>query len=309
MPKGFTVNSTHTYKMERQVIAHNLNVRLLLFVASVLSFVIYVFTYRIFKYRYAVVIDNLSKSFPGKSQKEIESHAREFYRHLGDLVVEPLLFIVVDDVTRKKLANYTNIELLKKFYGRGDNLVTLSSHCGNWEYLINLPKIQDFKTYTAYTPLSNKTMDRYILKLRSKYGVRLLPKKYFFRGALSVLKQRDEPSMVVVIADQRPAPGSAKHFVDFLGQPTQVQIGAERLANASGATVLYLACIKKARFHYDYTFHIVTEDADSSLPMEVTNTYYRLLQENILKSPSCWLWSHKRWKPLPEPQDKVSSPA
>jgi Kdo2-lipid IVA lauroyltransferase/acyltransferase len=284
--------------MERQITAHNFTVRLLMYVASVFSFLIYFFTYRVFKYRYAVIIDNLTKSFPEKNKEEIASHAREYYRHLGDLLVEPLLFIIVDDSTRTKLANYTNIDLLDKFYGRGDNLVTLASHCGNWEYLINLPKIQELKTYTAYTPLSNKIIDRYMLKLRSKYGVMLIPKKHFFRGALSVLKQNDDPSMVVVIADQRPAPGSAKHFVQFLERPTQVQIGAERLANSSGAAVLFLDCVKKSRFHYDFTFHVVTENVEKCRPMEVTNTYYRLLQENILKSPANWLWSHKRWKPI-----------
>ena len=282
--------------MGQHVKTHSYLIRLLLLIASGLSQVIYLFIYRVFRYRYAVIISNLSKAFPGKNEHEIQVYARNYYQHLGDLVVELLLFIVVDKQTRKKLANYTNIELLDKFYLQRKNLVTLASHCGNWEYLINLPKIQAFNTYTAYTPLSNKLLDRYILKLRSLYGVSLIPKKYFFRGALSVLRKKDDPSMVVVIADQRPAPGSLKHFVTFLNQPTHVQVGAERLASGSGAAVLYLECVKRERFHYDYTFYVVTEDAERCLPMEVTQTYYRLLEENIRKSPSYWLWSHKRWK-------------
>ena len=292
--------------MEPQKTTHNFFVRLLFAVASAISFLIYFFTYRVFRYRYEVIIGNLSRSFPEKNQDEIEVHAREYYRHLGDLVVEPLVFILVDHSTRTKLANYTNIGMLGRFFDLGKNVVTLSSHCGNWEYLINLPKIQALKTYTAYTPLSNKLIDRYMLKLRSLYGVILIPKKYFFRGALSALKKKDDPSMVVVIADQRPGPGSTKNFVNFLDQSTHVQVGAERLAEASGAAVLYLECLKKERFHYEYTFYVVTEDAESCKPMEVTKSYYRLLQENILRSPSYWLWSHKRWKQIQEPQMIVS---
>ncbi|MDQ6482034.1 lysophospholipid acyltransferase family protein [Dyadobacter sp. LHD-138] len=288
--------------MERQVTAHNFFIRFLLCIASGLSFVVYLFVYRMFRYRYAVIIDNLSKSFPERSQSEIAAYARNYYRHLGDLVIEQLLFIVVDGGTRKRLANYTNIELLDGFYKQGKNVVTLASHCGNWEYLINLPKIQGFRTYTAYTPLSSKVIDRYILKMRSMFGVNLIPKKYFFRGALAALRARGEPSMVVVIADQRPAPGSGKHFVQFLNRPTHVQIGAERLAESSGATVLFLECVKKSRFHYDYTFHVVTENAKGCTPMEITETYYHMLEENIGKFPSHWLWSHNRWKPLLEPQ-------
>lgn len=284
-----------------------MSVRLLLLVASGLSFLIYLFVYRLFRYRYDVIIDNLSKSFPGRSRGQIEEYAREYYRHLGDLVVEPLLFMLVDSTTRKKLAHYTNTEVLEKFYRNGDNVVTLASHCGNWEYLINLPKVLEFETYTAYTPLSNKRLDHYILKLRSMYGVILIVKRHFFRGALAVLKKRGSASMVVVIADQRPAPGSGKHFVQFLAQPTLVQIGAERLATASGAVVVFLECVKTTRFHYNYTFRVVTDDAERCLPMEITDVYYEMLEENIRKSPSHWLWSHNRWKPMPQSQVEVLS--
>ena len=292
--------------MNRQTKTYDFKTRFLMSLASGLSFVIYVLTYRVFKYRFSVIIRNLENSFPNKNQNEIATYARHYYRHLGDLVVEPLLFIVVDGETRKRFANYTNIDLLDKLLPTGNNVITLASHCGNWEYLINLPEIQEFKTYTAYTPLSNKRFDRYMLKLRSMYGVILIQKKYFFRGALSALKKTDDPSMVVVIADQRPAPGSTKNHVHFLRQSTQVQIGAERLATSSGATVLFLECVKTARFHYDYTFHIITEDIKKCAPMEVTTAYYRLLEENIVKSTSHWLWSHKRWKPVMELQEKAA---
>lgn len=292
--------------MKRQLSNHNLFVRILLSFASGLSSVVYFFIFKIFRYRYSVVIENLSKSFPEKSSSEIDAYARNYYRHIGDLVVEPLLFISVSDATRKKFANYTNPELAQKFYDRRSNIVALASHCGNWEYLIHIPRVLKFKVFTAYTPLSNKVMDRYLLKLRSSYGVTLFEKKYFFRNALAILKKRNDPGMVVVIADQRPGPGSAKNFVDFFKQSTQVQIGAERLATASGAAVLFLECVKKSQFHYDYTFHEITDDAESCMPMKITENYYRMLEQNIKRSPAHWLWSHKRWKPIQENKPETS---
>ena len=61
--------------------------------------------------------------------------------------------------------------------------------------------------------------------------------------------------MVVAISDQRPALGNAKYWVKFLKRKTWAQIGPQRLANHSDCTVLFLECVKKARFHYEYTFH------------------------------------------------------
>lgn len=272
--------------------------KLLLLVAAGLSSLIYVFTFYVLKYRYKVIRKNLTTSFAVEREKNITGIISKYYRHLGDLVIEPFLYYLVSPARRKELATYTNPDLLDQFYREKKHVVLLASHYGNWEYLINLPKVVDFHVYTAYTPISNQRINNWILKMRSSLGVRLIPKQHFYRGALSTLKQRENPSLVVVIADQRPA-GEAKHFVEFLGQKTQVQIGAERLAIASDSAVVYLECMKKSRFHYDYTFHLISEKSSKISPMQITDAYYDKLETNIYKAPALWLWSHDRWKGLP----------
>jgi KDO2-lipid IV(A) lauroyltransferase len=269
-----------------------------LMMAAGLSSLIYLFTFHVLKYRYKVIKKNLATSFGLDGDKNVKGIISKYYQHLGDLVIEPFLYYVVSPARRKKLATYTNPELLEQFYRKKKHVVLLASHYGNWEYLINLPKVVNFQVYTAYTPISNQRINNWILKMRSSLGVRLIPKQHFYRGALSTLKQRENPSLVVVIADQRPAM-EAKHFVDFMGQKTRVQIGAERLAIASDSAVVYLECNKKSRFHYDYTFHLISEKPSEISPMEITDAYYNKLETNISKAPAFWLWSHDRWKGLP----------
>ncbi|KQS30737.1 lysophospholipid acyltransferase family protein [Dyadobacter sp. Leaf189] len=272
--------------------------KFLFIAASALSSLIYLVTYHLMKYRYKVIKKNLSTSFGREGEQRIRTIISKYYKHLGDLVIEPFLYYIVSPGSRKKLANYTNPELLEEFYRNKKHVVLLASHYGNWEYLINLPKVVDFEVYTAYTPISNPRINNWILKMRSSLGVRLIPKKNFYRGALSTLKQRENPSLVVVIADQRPAM-DAKYFVDFLGQKTRVQIGAEKLAIASDSAVVYLECTKRSRFHYDYTFHLISEKPSEVSPMTITDAYYNKLETNISKAPAHWLWSHDRWKALP----------
>jgi KDO2-lipid IV(A) lauroyltransferase len=271
----------------------------LLSIAAGLSSFLYFLVFHVFKYRYKVVKENLSRSFPVQSDKQIAGFVSRYYQHLSDLVIEPFLYYLVGPATRKKLATYTNPELLEQFYKKNKHVVLLASHYGNWEYLINLPNVVDFQVFTAYTPISNSRVNTWIYKMRSFLGVTLIPKQHFYRGALLALKQREKPSLVVVIADQRPAPGS-KHSVDFFGQKTWAQIGAERLAIASDAVVVYLECIKKSRFHYDYTFHLISEKSSQSSAMTITDRYYNMLERNITRAPAHWLWSHDRWKALPE---------
>ena len=39
----------------------------------------------------------------------------------------------------------------------------------------------------------------------------------------------------------------------------------------------------------------LTEPTDAS-PYPLTDLYASLLEDNIRRNPSLWLWSHKRWK-------------
>jgi KDO2-lipid IV(A) lauroyltransferase len=270
----------------------------LLFTASSLSSLLYFFLHRVFRYRREVVSANLLASFPDKNAREIRKMTTAYYKHMGDLIIEPILFILIGSKGRSKLARYSNIEFVEKFYEHKRNVVALASHYGNWEYLINIPKMTRFSLITAYSPLTQKFANKWLLKIRSLYGVNLIAKNSFYKGVLTTMRSAVNPIITVVIADQRPAPGSNKYFVDFLGQSTCVQLGAERLANASGSVVLFLECQKKARFHYEYTFHSLGDEQTSAKPLSITQAYYNMLEKNIIASPNHWLWSHKRWKPV-----------
>lgn len=270
----------------------------LLFTASSISSLIYFFLHRVFRYRREVVSANLLASFPDKNAREIRKMTTAYYKHMGDLIIEPILFILIGSKGRSKLARYSNIEFVEKFYEHKRNVVALASHYGNWEYLINIPKMTRFSLITAYSPLTQKFANKWLLKIRSLYGVNLIAKNSFYKGVLTTMRSAVNPIITVVIADQRPAPGSNKYFVDFLGQSTCVQLGAERLATASGSVVLFLECQKKARFHYEYTFHSLGDEQASAEPMGITQAYYHMLEKNIMASPNHWLWSHKRWKPV-----------
>ncbi len=276
----------------------SLSEHILLGLGKAFSFVLYVLVRFVMRYRFAVLRKNLEASFPHKSEADIRALIGAYYRHMADLIVEPILFTMAGRATRKKLATYTNKDLLNHLFRENKHAILLASHIGNWEYLINLPRETDYEVYTAYTPISNRYIDNWVHKMRSKFGVTVILKKNFYRKALSVLKGDGNPALVVVIADQRPAPGSVKYNLEFLGQNTSVQVGAERLAMSSNAAVLYLECTKVRQFHYQYTFHLLTEAPTQCGPLEITAKYYEMMERNIASQPGNWLWSHKRWKPV-----------
>ncbi len=218
-----------------------------------------------------------------------------YYHHMSDLLLEPFLFYLAPAMLRKRLATYTNPEVLERLYRAGRPVIVFASHYGNWEYLINLPQVTDYKVYTAYSPIKSGPLDRLMIRLRSFMGVQLIPKKGFYRQALSLLRQTATPKLLIVIADQRPAPGNDKFHIPFLDQDTAVQTGGERMAASSDAAIVYVESRKNAQFSYEFTFKTM-ENTDRVVPMSITKAYYRFLEKSISLAPSYWLWSHNRWK-------------
>ena len=56
-----------------------------------------VMLYYVIGYRKDVVITNISKSFPEKSEKEVKRIARAYYRHLTDLIVESVKIFTISE--------------------------------------------------------------------------------------------------------------------------------------------------------------------------------------------------------------------
>lgn len=270
----------------------------LLWLAKGLALLIFVSLRYVLSYRRAIINMNLTTSFPKKSTAEIRKLMATYYRHMSDLAIEPFLFYLAPRILRERLVTYTNLEVLNKLYHDHKQVIVFASHYGNWEYLTNLPQVTDYQVYSAYSPIKNRMLNRLMMGIRSFMGVRLIPRKLFYRKALLLMREHSAPKLLVIIADQRPAPGSAKYHLPFLEQDTAVQTGGERIAASSHATMVYVEVKKKARFKYDFTF-MTMENANPIVPLSITKAYYCFLERSIYLAPSYWLWSHNRWKVSP----------
>lgn len=271
--------------------------------AKFISWLAFILLRFVFRYRRAVIMSNLRTSFPLKSSGEIRQLAIRYYRHLGDLVVEPFLFFFAPATLRNKLIAYSNLELLERHYVNRKPVVAFASHYGNWEYMINLPEVTRYGVYTAYSVIKNGAINRLMVRLRSHFGVQLIPRAAFYRRGLSALREQKSPALLVVIADQRPAPGSAKFRLSFLGQVTAVQTGGERMAAAANAGIIYITCRKLGQFRYEYTLNGMPA-AKAGEALSVTKSYYKLLENSIDIDPAYWLWSHNRWKAMAKREER-----
>ncbi|MFC2100706.1 lysophospholipid acyltransferase family protein [Bacteroidota bacterium] len=266
--------------------------RCLYFLSDVLSF----FLYHVFKYRKKVVYENLNNAFPEKSHQEIVKITKQFYRNLCDVIIEVIKTGGLSADKLKSRVVIKNEEILDELFQKGKSIMALTAHIGNWEWAsMVLAMRKDYQYYAVYKPLTNHIFDKYLIRLRSKYGDRdnLIPFKETYRV---LVKNRNKRTCNILAADQTPTSSEISYWTSFLNQETGVFLGPEKMAKALDMAILFLNIQRTERGMYEVEIVKLFENTKDTAEYEITEKHVSFLDNVIQKQPDNWLWSHIRWK-------------
>ena len=111
-------------------------------------------------------------------------------------------------------------------------------------------------------------------------------------------------------SDQAPFWNNIGHWLTFLNHPqTPVLTGPEKLARRFDMVCLYLDIRRPRRGYYEAEMRLITDTPKDDPEFQQTELYYKYLEETIHRDPTCYLWTHKRWKRTREEYDKMIDPA
>ena len=249
-------------------------------------------------YRKKVIVENISNSFPAKSSLEVTKIVKEFYKHFCDLVIESIKNFTISERQIRQRVVFNNVEILDKLYAKNKNIVSMTSHQCNWEMLaVALGGMSKHKQLGIYKPLTSNLFDVKMKKSREKFGLKMFPMsetvKYF-------KKTYEEPVSIFFASDQWPSNPKRAYWTTFLERDTPVLFGAEQYATLFNWSVVYCEMVKVKRGYYSVNFKLLSENPSELSKGEITNSYIHELEKTIAKSPSNWLWSHRRWKKTKE---------
>ena len=264
-------------------------------VLYLVSDLLYVLLYHVVRYRRHVVEKNLRNAFPEKSADELKKIRRRYFRHLSDMFIETLKPIHMSARQIKKHFIVVDTSLTDRFLEEGRDVVLLGSHYNNWEWYSALQLSSRHTVLTIYKPLKNKDFDRYLFRLRSKFGVRLTPMNHILR---ELVKCRNENIRTIsgFVADQTPPADDNAFWTTFLNQETAFYRGAEKVAIKYDMPVIFVNIIKKKRGYYELDYKLITERPREEETNFIMSRYATMLEEIIRSKPEYWLWSHRRWK-------------
>lgn len=248
---------------------------------------------RLTRYRRKVVLRNLRKSFPGKTDREIHIMANDFYRYLCDLLLETLKTMRISEAELKRRCTFARLDWLQKLHDEKRSLIVVMGHYGNWEW--GGPAFSLLTPYTllsAYKPLANRFFDQMLFRLRTRFGSDLVPARKILKR---MVETRDKVTATALLADQTPRNRDA-YWMEFLHQDTPIFTGPEKLARKFNYPVVFMNIRRIKRGYYEVDAELLFENPAATPEGEITEKFTRRLEDEIRKDPTYWLWSHKRWK-------------
>jgi len=199
---------------------------------------------------------------------------------------------------RKRMV-FKNLELLANCSRQGQGILLVLGHYGNWEYqpflFLYLKELGDKVGFTVYRPLKNQAFDQLYLKIRTHFGSSGVTKNETYRTVIH-LRREGIVGIFGLVSDQSPSRLNLHYWTQFLNQDTAILTGPERMAKQTDFAVIYADVEKTDRGFYQTTFKLISDNPRETSDYEITEKYARLMEETILREPSYWLWTHKRWK-------------
>ncbi|MBW2193548.1 MAG: lysophospholipid acyltransferase family protein, partial [Deltaproteobacteria bacterium] len=183
-------------------------------------------------------------------------------------------------------------------HDKGRGVLALTAHFGNWELLSVVGAMSGYPLAVLYRPLDFKPLDRFFVKLRTRFGGKMIPQKRALREVLRSLRKRE---IMVLLMDQN-VDWYEGVFVDFMGRRACTNKGLALIALKSKAPVVPVFLVRQGE---QFTAKILPEiplikTGDKTKDVEENTARYNAAIASFLyQYPEQWFWVHQRWKTRP----------
>ena len=255
-----------------------------------------IFFYYFIPIRRKTAYNNLKLAFPEKTDSEIKKIIRGCYINVITVIAEFFYFPKLTDEKIHKLIRMENTGAFQRLLEKGNGLVIISAHFGNWELMaFGGSRIAGVPFNVIVKEQSNEKVDREINKMRELRGNRMIDMSRAMREVLALLRNNQVTAM---LGDQS-AP-KENSLVKFFVEGVPVFKGAARFAIKTKAPVIFGVPFRNEDGTYSIAIHEFdmqkyAEYNDENVKL-FTQEHTSLLEEYIRQRPDHWLWFHRKFK-------------
>ena len=261
------------------------------------------FLFNILHSRRSIAIDNIRQALPFMKRhpswtgvfETAEEIALATFMNLGISIVEVCRLYhgkgndLIDSMVVHGLDNF------QKAKEKGNGVLCVSGHCGNWE-LISLSFKQHLNenVWAIARKQNNPYLNSIIEKMRSGYGNKVIYNKAALRPILSVIKNK---GVIGMLADQAVFEDNGS-LIEFLGRKAWANKAPAVIAHKTGVPIIPVFGYREngrfiLTFHPEYA--LCGDRSEDGIRRDIQELS-RYLEDFVCVHPADWYWVHRRWK-------------
>lgn len=234
-----------------------------------------------------IALENISLAFGGLLRDRRHEILKGLFEHLGMSILE---VISLEKMEVEELQSLYISEGLE--YAKNGGII-VSAHFGNWELTLAYLSSLGLPINVIVRPPNDPFFAEYIEGIRRKYGAKLIPKDRMLRQCVRCLEKGE---LLVILVDQDE--GSQGIFLPFMGRLASTPRGAFTLALRLNVPLIPLFIYREASVYHTVKLSPPIYPHGKS-EYELGLMINSMIEREILKRPSQWLWIHRRWKTKP----------
>jgi KDO2-lipid IV(A) lauroyltransferase len=251
--------------------------------------------YHVFGYRRKVVRENLDLALPHLSVSEKKVIEKKFYKHMCDMFLEMIKTMSLTDKEIEERFIFKNLEIFEDLEKKGKSIAFMISHFASYEWVVSMNRHVNFKGFAIYKKLNNKYFDDLVKKIRSRFKATLVD-SFHTKNVIEEHQKKGILGVYGFAADQSPMNRPKYHRMKFMGIEVPVYTGAETLSKEYDMNIIFLKVKKLKRGFYQGEFELLSDNVREIPDFQITEMYFKKVEEQIYEAPEFYLWTHKRWK-------------
>ncbi len=246
-----------------------------------------------------VALDNLRLAFGDDLAPERRRQiVRACWEHFGTVTLDWLCLAKLGEEKLRRWVLYEGLEHIRAAYARGRGVLLFSGHFGHWELVALMQGYLAMPLTLVVRPLDNPWLDRWLTRMRSRSGNRVVAHRGAAREMLAALRRAGG---VAIVIDQDARDQGV--FVPFFGVPASTTPALASLALRTGASVIPVFSVPQPDGVYRITYEPAvplpeTASAEAAV-VELTAACTAIIERWVRAYPHLWLWMHRRWKTRP----------
>lgn len=237
---------------------------------------------------------NLELAYPDLPAAERATMQRAILRTTARQALETLRLWTRHHAENLRMIRETEgVALFDAAIAAGKGVIVAAPHYGNWE-LLNQWLAAHTELAILYRPPDSALGEAFLRRVRADDAARVTQIRAEAAGIRQLFKRLRDGGVVGILPDQQPKKGDGE-FAAFFGKPAYTMTLLPRLAERSGATVLFAYCERIGDLAFALRIEPAPAEIASADTMIATAALNAAVERIARRDPAQYQWTYKRY--------------